>query len=252
MVHAANNLVSRGRVKGLRIMLISQRPAKLHKDSLTQVETLIAMRLIAPQDRAAVEDWIGEWADPKQGREVITSLPSLPRGTGWVWAPELGVLAKMAFPRIKTLDSSSTPEHGAPVKSPVELNAIDIAALRDALAIATTGCFSRSKSCPFAQSARRGREARLRARPGRRKRAGAPGGHCLDNGIPGHAEARRRGLTPTGHSRCLRVRRARPEGRQRLRRSAPARASLNSGSSACSPREVPPALRARSGRRAPE
>jgi DNA helicase HerA-like ATPase len=56
MVHAANNLVSGGRVKGLRIMLISQRPAKLHKDSLTQVETLIAMRLIAPQDRAAVED----------------------------------------------------------------------------------------------------------------------------------------------------------------------------------------------------
>jgi len=89
MVHAANNLVSGGRARGLRIMLISQRPAKLHKDSLTQVETLIAMRLIAPQDRAAVEDWIGEWADPKQGREVIASLPSLPRGTGWVWAPEL-------------------------------------------------------------------------------------------------------------------------------------------------------------------
>jgi DNA helicase HerA-like ATPase len=68
MVHAANNLVSGGRARGLRVMLISQRPAKLHKDSLTQVETLIALRLIAPQDRAAVEDWIGEWADPKQGR----------------------------------------------------------------------------------------------------------------------------------------------------------------------------------------
>ena len=148
MVHAANNLVSGGRVKGLRIMLISQRPAKLHKDSLTQVETLIAMRLIAPQDRAAVEDWIGEWADPKQGREVITSLPSLPRGTGWVWAPELGVLAKMAFPCIKTLDSSSTPEHGAPVKSPVELNAIDITALRAALAIATTGASAVPKAAP--------------------------------------------------------------------------------------------------------
>ena len=135
MVHAANNLVSGGRAKGLRIMLISQRPAKLHKDSLTQVETLIAMRLIAPQDRAAVEDWIGEWADPKQGREVIASLPSLPRGTGWVWAPELGVLRKMVFPLIATFDSSSTPEHGEPAKSPVDLSAIDIAALRDALAV---------------------------------------------------------------------------------------------------------------------
>jgi uncharacterized protein len=138
MVHAANNLVSGGRVRGLRVMLISQRPAKLHKDSLTQVE-LIAMRLIAPQDRAAVEDWIGEWAEPKQGREIIASLPSLPRGTGWVWAPELDVLAKMDFPRIKTFDSSSTPEDGEPVTAPVELSAIDIAALRDALAVAETG-----------------------------------------------------------------------------------------------------------------
>jgi hypothetical protein len=51
MLHAANNLVSLGRGIGLRIVLISQRPAKLHKDSLTQVETLVAMRLIAPQDR---------------------------------------------------------------------------------------------------------------------------------------------------------------------------------------------------------
>ena len=138
MVHAANNLVSGGRAKGLRIMLISQRPAKLHKDSLTQVETLIAMRLIAPQDRAAVEDWIGEWADPKQGREVIASLPSLPRGTGWVWAPELGVLRKMAFPLIATFDSSITPEHGEPAKSPVDLSAIDIASLRDALVVVET------------------------------------------------------------------------------------------------------------------
>jgi uncharacterized protein len=139
MVHAANNLVSGGRVRGLRVMLISQRPAKLHKNSLTQFETLIAMRLIAPQDRAAVEDWIGEWAEPKQGREIIASLPSLPRGTGWVWAPELDVPAKMDFPRIKTFDSSSTPEDGEPVTAPADLSAIDIAALRDALAVAETG-----------------------------------------------------------------------------------------------------------------
>jgi hypothetical protein len=134
MLHAANDLVSGGRARGLRIMLISQRPAKLHKDSLTQVETLIALRLIAPQDRAAVEAWIGEWADPKQGKDVIASLPSLPRGTGWVWAPELGVLAKMAFPRIRTFDSSSAPEDGEPTAPPADLSAIDIASLREALA----------------------------------------------------------------------------------------------------------------------
>jgi len=148
MVHAANNLVSGGRARGLRVMLISQRPAKLHKDSLTQVQTLIAHRLIAPQDRAAVEAWIGEWADPKQGREVIASLPSLPRGTGWVWAPTLEVLAKIAFPRIRTFDSSITPEDGEPLATPVDLSAIDIAALRQALAAAETNASPSRQPAP--------------------------------------------------------------------------------------------------------
>jgi uncharacterized protein len=135
MLHAANNLVSGGRARGLRIMLISQRPAKLHKDSLTQVETLIAMRLIAPQDRAAVEAWIGEWTDPKQGKEVISSLPSLSRGEGWVWAPELNLLTRMSFPLIHTFDSSQTPEDGEPIKAPADLSAIDITSIRESLAV---------------------------------------------------------------------------------------------------------------------
>jgi hypothetical protein len=110
MLHAANNLVSLGRARGLRIVMISQRPAKLHKDSLTQVETLIAMRLIAPQDVGAVKDWIGEWADPKEGKEILQSLPSLKTGTGWIWSPEIGILKRAEFPMIRTYDSSRAPD----------------------------------------------------------------------------------------------------------------------------------------------
>ena len=62
-------------------MLISQRPAKLHKDSLTQVETLVAMRLIAPQDRDAVSDWIADQADKDQGKEIV-ACPDLSRASG--------------------------------------------------------------------------------------------------------------------------------------------------------------------------
>lgn len=127
MLHAANNLVSLGRGIGLRIILLTQRPAKLHKDSLTQVETLIALRLIAPQDRRAVEDWIGEWADPKEGREVMASLASLPTGTGWIWAPELGVLKKATFPAIKTYDSGKAPQEDdgkGPVLASIDLPSI--------------------------------------------------------------------------------------------------------------------------------
>lgn len=110
MLHATNKLLSQGRSRGLRIMLISQRPQKLHKDSLTQVETLIAMRLVAPQDRNAVEDWIGAWAEPKQGADLLASLPSLPTGEGWVWAPEVNLLKRVKFPQISTYDSSRAPD----------------------------------------------------------------------------------------------------------------------------------------------
>lgn len=128
MLHAANNLVSLGRARGLRIILITQRPAKLHKDSLTQVETLVALRLIAPQDRKAIEEWIKDNADEKQGREVIQSLAMLNTGHGWVWAPELGILERVTFPKIKTFDFSRAPDetesgHG-PVLAPIDREAI--------------------------------------------------------------------------------------------------------------------------------
>jgi len=109
MLHAGNNLLSMGRARGLRITLISQRPQKLHKDSLTQAETLIAMRLLHNLDRRAVEDWIGENAEPAQGKEITKSLATLKTGEGWVWAPELAILERVTFPRIKTYDSSSAP-----------------------------------------------------------------------------------------------------------------------------------------------
>lgn len=128
MLHAANNLVSLGRSRGLRIILITQRPAKLHKDSLTQVETLVALRLIAPQDRAAVEEWIKDNADPAKGREIISSLATLKTGEGWVWAPEIGVLDRVRFPKIKTFDSSQAPDGTGdgkgPVLAPIDKDAI--------------------------------------------------------------------------------------------------------------------------------
>lgn len=127
MLHAANNLVSLGRSRGLRIILITQRPAKLHKDSLTQVETLVAMRLIAPQDRKAVEEWIKDNADDAKGREILSSLATLKTGTGWVWSPELNVLEKVSFPRIKTFDTGRAPdgsEQKGAVLAPIDVDAI--------------------------------------------------------------------------------------------------------------------------------
>lgn len=127
MMHAGNNMVSGGRSRGLRIILITQRPAKLHKDSLTQVETLIAMKLMSPQDRAAVEAWIEDNADDAKAQEIITSLATLKVGQGWVWAPGLDVLERVTFPRIRTFDSGRAPDGSeveAKATAPIDLAAI--------------------------------------------------------------------------------------------------------------------------------
>jgi hypothetical protein len=127
MLHATNNLINLGRGIGFRIIMITQRPAKLHKDSLSAVETIVAMRLIAPQDRNAIKDWISESdADPVEGRGIISSLPSLPTGDAWIWSPELGVLKRDHFPLAKTFDSGKAPAIGsaAVALAPLDLSKI--------------------------------------------------------------------------------------------------------------------------------
>lgn len=144
MLHAANNLISLGRSRGLRVVLISQRPAKVHKDSLTQVESLVAMRLIAPQDRKAIEEWIADQADKDKGKEIVASLPTLKTGEAWVWAPEADFLKRVQFPMPGTYDSSKVQAAGSKKRlSPIDVEKLaaqfakvkDEAAARDPAAL---------------------------------------------------------------------------------------------------------------------
>jgi hypothetical protein len=116
---AVNKIVRRGRIKGFRPIMITQRPAVLDKSVLSQIDTLVAMRLTSPQDRKAIEAWVKGSADEEQARPVLASLASLPRGEGWFWAPADGVLERRAFPPIQTYDSSRTPEIGEEVAAVV-------------------------------------------------------------------------------------------------------------------------------------
>lgn len=134
MLHHVDRIVRRGRIRGFRVMLITQRPAVLHKNVLTQANMLVAMRLTAPQDRKAVEDWIRGQGDVVRGREVLDSLAKLQRGEGWVWAPEHDILSRIRFPVIKTFDSSRAPADGEQVKEPEKLVDIDLATIRASLA----------------------------------------------------------------------------------------------------------------------
>jgi hypothetical protein len=134
MLHAANTLASGGRSRGIRLALITQRPQKLHNDTLTSADTLIAMRVLAPHDRLAVEDWIKGCGDLAAGKEVLNSLASLQRGEGWVWYPEGGYLKRVRFPMIRTFDSSATPTDGHAIAAPKGAAEIDLTEIRTALA----------------------------------------------------------------------------------------------------------------------
>jgi hypothetical protein len=126
MLHHVDRIVRRGRIKGFRVMLITQRPAVLHKNVLTQANTLIAMRLTAPQDRKAIQAWVEGQADASKAKAVLESLASLKRGEGWVWAPEHDLLERVTFPRIRTFDSSRAPDEDETIAEPAKLADVDL------------------------------------------------------------------------------------------------------------------------------
>ncbi|TIN36793.1 MAG: DUF87 domain-containing protein [Mesorhizobium sp.] len=132
---AFDKIVRRGRIKGFRPLMISQRPAVIHKNVLSQIGTLIALKLTSPQDRKAIDDWVKGNADADQAKAVMKSLSTLPRGQGWVWSPADDVLKLVKFPAIRTFDSSRTPGNGEAAVAPA-LTAVDVDVLREAMKVA--------------------------------------------------------------------------------------------------------------------
>jgi len=131
MSGALDKIVRRGRIKGFRPTLITQRPSVLSKDVLSQASTLIAMRLTLPHDRKAIEDWIKGNADGDDAKRVLSSLASLQVGEGWEWSPAEAVLERRQFPLTRTYDSSRAPEHDEDVRDVKPLASAEIAKLRE-------------------------------------------------------------------------------------------------------------------------
>lgn len=129
MLGAVEDLVRRGRARGVGVTVITQRSAVLNKDVLTQVETLVAMRTISPQDMDAVDAWVKRKGDPERRNQFLNALPSLPIGTAWVWSPGwLGAFKQVRIRRRHTFDSSATPKVGQRVVEP-KLAEVDLRAL---------------------------------------------------------------------------------------------------------------------------
>jgi hypothetical protein len=135
MFGAFDRLVRRGRSSGIGVTLISQRPQVINKDVLSQVGTLICMRVLHKLDRKALEAWIE--AHDTEGRqdEFMGSLASLAKGDAWIWSPSwLNVFERIHIRQRQTYDSSATPKAGDKIAPPKDLAPIDLDALRQRMA----------------------------------------------------------------------------------------------------------------------
>jgi hypothetical protein len=114
-------LVRLGRNWGYGATLLSQRPATIDKDALSQVDNLLVMRTSGAHDRKALRDWITAHAVEAELDQVLDSLASLPDGGGWLWSPQwLKILDRIQIRRRETFHPGETRTVGAKAQS-VEL-----------------------------------------------------------------------------------------------------------------------------------
>jgi hypothetical protein len=125
-------IVRRGRIRGFIPWLITQRPAVLSKDVLSQADGIVAMKLTSSQDRDAIGAWIEGQADRHTGKEILASLPTKARGEGVLWIPGRGILQHVTFPKNATFDSSRAPRPGEK-RAATALQPLDIGALKEKL-----------------------------------------------------------------------------------------------------------------------
>lgn len=130
MLHWTNRLASEGRGLGLKLLLASQRPQKVHNDTSSCCETMIAMRVTHPRDRAAIREWIDECGDAAQGKPLLADVTEMKRGQGWVWFPDGKFMEKVQFPMFRSFDSFSERATHAPKTWAV----VDVEAVRAKLA----------------------------------------------------------------------------------------------------------------------
>jgi len=130
---AVEQIVRRGRSRGLGVTLITQRSAVLNKDVLTQADILVVMRTTGPHDRKAIAAWVETRGD-EHGRDVLDSLPGLETGEAWVWNPERDLLKRVHVRRRHTFDSSTSPKAGEARREPTATSEIDVQALGEKIA----------------------------------------------------------------------------------------------------------------------
>jgi uncharacterized protein len=128
---AIDQIVRRGRIRGLGVTMISQRSAEISKSILSQCSVLIAHRASHPSDVDPILDWMKANARDRI-EEVRESIAKLKNGEAWVMSPEvLGVFDRYQIRDRETFNSSATPAPGEEAVVPKRLAKPDLALLQE-------------------------------------------------------------------------------------------------------------------------
>lgn len=137
LLNRMTRLNSQGRKRGIFLWLMTQRPARINKNILGGTETLIAMKVVMPQDVNPVTEWF-ESHGPEAQKEVRAGLGALKKGEAFVYATGLEFFKRVQFPMHSTLDTGRTPEHGEALGG-IKMPKVDVTALAEMFGKMATG-----------------------------------------------------------------------------------------------------------------
>lgn len=126
---AVTDIATLGRANGLGITLVTQRLARLHTDVREACEIMVIKRLVGPNDRKAIVEWLADAGAEGEAVQLLARLPKLPLDKALVYAPGLDILGEFQVRMKRTFDSSGTPKVGARKVEPVAAADVDLSAI---------------------------------------------------------------------------------------------------------------------------
>lgn len=111
---SVSRLITGGGGRGLGFFLISQRPALVNKDVLSQIDNMFVMRLMGPQDLTAVTDWFeANVGDKERLKEIVNTLPQMKPGDAWLMSPDwMHEVTRLHVRMRATYHAGRTPKQG--------------------------------------------------------------------------------------------------------------------------------------------
>lgn len=144
---AVERLVRLGRNRGYGATLVTQRPATVAKDVLSQCENLFVLRTTGAHDRKALTEWL-EGQRGEKAAELLRDLPALPSGEAYFWSPEwLHTFVRVKVRERETMHPGATRTVAAGTAAPGWLSNKDVDAEVDALK-AVMARFRRAEVAP--------------------------------------------------------------------------------------------------------